>query len=420
MNGNGTIHPGLQPLPYTGKWLFWVTACFSVIYVSYSTSVVSFARFYGYFPLRPVIYMLLGCAASLWLTLPKRPLFSRTSLAICALMLWRIVESALNRWPHGEEFLDNIFACGSSMLMVVTLMVGAGVFVRTSTLPLLVASAASVILVSVANHAEAAGLYHHSTVPGRSAGFHGDANDAGIAIVANLAVFLVCCRSYWARVALIGIAGLGVTPTYSRSGMIVLALVVLIFFAQNLRQHARRIGITVAAGVVLASIGGAVLSMRPSAAGGARDDNVESRSSAIFSGDVSKMNSSERMKDLTDGWEAVKQRPLAGYGFGAGHNHWQPHNMLVSVWLDLGFAGALFYTLILISLLVKSLLQRGLALVAVVPVILFVPFSQMLHDHPSTWFGALVAGILTSSRPLAFALFSSRPAGEMPPMALRA
>ena len=51
MNGEGVIHPGLQPLPYTRKWLFWVTAFFSVIYVSYSTSVVAFARLNGFFPL---------------------------------------------------------------------------------------------------------------------------------------------------------------------------------------------------------------------------------------------------------------------------------------------------------------------------------------------------------------------------------
>jgi hypothetical protein len=84
------------------------------------------------------------------------------------------------------------------------------------------------------------------------------------------------------------------------------------------------------------------------------NEDVGSRLQAIYDLDFEKIKSPERAKDLQDGWEAVSRAIMFGHGTGAGTNRWQPHNQFVSIWLDIGIFGVVFFAGLLFTLALVS------------------------------------------------------------------
>ena len=171
----------------------------------------------------------------------------------------------------------------------------------------------------------------------------------------------------------------------------------------NFREHFTKI-LLAAAGLITLAAGAASLM-----AAASTDANTKNRVSAIFGGDVDKMESTERLKDVMDGIHAAMEKPVTGIGTGAGTALWMPHNQFVSTWIDMGIFAAAGYVAILLVLLAGSLRRGGQGLLCVVPLLGFLPFSQMLVDTAAYWLCAFVAAALTSPRPLRFAVRSGKP-----------
>jgi hypothetical protein len=370
------------------------------LFVPFITAFVAWANQQGIFPLRPAIFIAGMTMLCLVLTLMRRPAFPFTVLCILALLLIRVFDAWSQRFEHFLGWQEVTFSMGSSFLLACASAVTCGCLVRGERRPLLWISALSVIICTGANIAETLGILRSSTVEGRTAGFIGDSNDSGIAIVCSLGIFLTLSRKFRHDVMMLAVAAAGIVPTLSRSGLLVYALVAVTWAALNLRAHFTRIMLSSAALIV------AALTAVSFIAGSTQDKNVRDRISAIFGGDVDKMASNERLKDLTDGVHAAMLRPVTGHGTGAGFGGWKPHNQFVSLWLDLGILAAGAYALILLSLLAGALFTRGQGLLCALPVIAFVPFSQMLCDTAAYWLCAFTAAAVTSRRQLYFTLRS--------------
>jgi hypothetical protein len=373
------------------------------LFVPFITGFVSWANAHGLFPLRPAIYlggMALLCTG---LTFVKSPVFPRTTLVILALLLLRAVDAALQRWPHPEGWQDITFSLGSTFLLALAGACACGHFLTHDRRPLLFTAALSVFVCTGANVAEFLGLFQNSSVPGRAAGFIGDSNDSAIAIVCMLAVFLTLSPKFSHSALLIAVAGAGVFPTLSRSGFLVYGLTVMLWAAMNLREHFTKLLLALAALITLSVSAVSVLSSASS------DANTKNRISAIFGGDVEKMESTERLKDVMDGVHAAMEKPVTGLGTGSGTALWMPHNQFVSTWIDLGIFAAAAYAAVIFILIGGSLRRGGAGLLCTVPLLGFLPFSQMLVDTSAYWLCAFTAAVLTSPHPLRFAVLSDKP-----------
>ncbi|MEZ5300133.1 MAG: O-antigen ligase family protein [Verrucomicrobiales bacterium] len=410
MNLAAAIDPtAAAPRPHTwaARLRAWVEcAAFCLLTVPYTTGAMAWGYEFGFVPVRPALFLIAMSGICLLLTIPRKPDFAKSALLIFALLAARVIDAGLlQRFPtHGGPFKEAV-SLGATVVLVMAIACAVGVYYRANRTPLVVAAALSVLVCVGVNLAEFAGHGQFSIVGGRAAGFWQDPNNTAMAITFMAAAFCTCSRKYWWNIAILGIAGVGVAVTLSRSGMLVFALTAAAFAALNLRQHFGKLALTAAIAVPLA-LGG--IGIMAATATSQRDSNVQRRLNAIFGGDVDKMGSSERMKDLMDGVDALTKHPIAGMGMGAGTIYRQPHNQIVSVWLDLGIFGAILYGGVVAALLLKSALARFDGLLCVIPMIGFIPFSQFLCDFSPQWYAALIAAIATSARPLSIRLFKPR------------
>lgn len=198
----------------------------------------------------------------------------------------------------------------------------------------------------------------------------------------------------------LALAIIGIVPTFSRSGMIVYVLTFLVFCVLHFRTHSRQILLTVGLGLGLGSMAIGAFAMT------VKDDNAKNRLAGIFGGESSKMASSERMKDLSDGLEAALQRPLTGHGMGSGTLHWKPHNQFVSLWVDMGIFVAAAYILLLLTLLIQCILHHRMATLLMVPHLAFIPFTQMQLEAVNVLYSLLLAAYLGSHSRIRFSLTS--------------
>lgn len=402
--------PAPPPSTTPGRgWLLAATLAHLLLIVPFATGFIAWAYQTGRLPLRPAVYMIGMGLAGLAFTLPKLPVFSRTAVALLIFLFIRVADAAMQRWPNPDGWIDITFSLGATFFLTFVIACSCGVFLRVSMTPVLAASSLCVIICSLANVAEWLGFFIYSSVPGRAAGFIGDSNDSAIAIVCMMAVFLTASQKFLSSVIIIAVAGLGVFPTLSRSGFLVYGVTVMVWTVMNLRQHFTRIMLAAAAFITLGACLTGFMASRSQSTGELKDANVERRMSALFGGDIDKMESTERMKDLNDGWNAAMDKPLTGLGTGAGTRRWQPHNQFVSTWVDLGIFGAAAFMVIVLTITLKSVSCGFSGFLCTIPLLLFIPFSQTLVDASSYWYAAIMAATLTTARPLRFALRSGVP-----------
>ncbi|MGK0185349.1 MAG: hypothetical protein ACI9R3_001126 [Verrucomicrobiales bacterium] len=373
-----------------------------LLVIPYTTGAMAWGYANGLVPVRPAFLMVAAGGINLMLVFRRKPDLTIVSGLILALLLMRVFEvGILFRYPHPDGRLSQLISIAAMLFMVGSIVATSGVLYRISKIPILIVAAATVCICSLVNVAEWAGFVSMSTVPGRSAGFLEDANNSAIAIAMMTAVFITLSERFSLNCVILGIGATGVMLTLSRSGFLIYGLICVAFVLGNLRQHAHRfalMGFGCAAVAGLIAVVGSTSFFPESGGGYKKNRNVEQRMAAIFQGDVRKMGSSERMKDLKDGLAAVGEAPVFGMGMGAGTKLYQPHNQIISIWIDLGLIGVGLFVAIVSALAVSSVLSGFRAFYCVIPLVGFIPFSQFLVHFTPYWYGAIVASFVLASR----------------------
>ena len=379
-------------------WLWALTILQVLLIVPYVSKILPWAYGEGLMPIKPVVYQLGIGVLNLLVALRFRPDFTKMALLLVLLLLMRAVDTILLErfvFPTGDQF-TRATGLFSNVFMTLVFIFALGVMYKTSFLPAKAVAFCTVVVCAGAVLLEVAGFIQETEAAGRFSGFVGDPNRACTVMMLMLAIFLVLNRGFWLNIALIAVAAAGAFPTLSRGGLLMLALISIAFFVRNFRQYAGQFILVGLAAVPMIAVGVGLL-LTKSSEGGKSDQNAKSRIAAIFSGDVGKMNSVERTKDLRDGFEAAIQRPIFGYGSGAGSDMWQPHNQVVSVWLDLGLLGLIPYLGIL-GLVVWKTMTTGFRTVYVaIPLVLYLFLSQALLENFAYLYAIVFCSVATTT-----------------------
>ncbi|MFK7910214.1 MAG: O-antigen ligase family protein [Akkermansiaceae bacterium] len=379
-------------------WVVMVTTVFVLFTVPYTANIIPWAHREGFFPLRPAFYLLAMSVAVIGCTLGRKPDFTLTTLLIIVFHAIYLFDAAvLRRFDHPSGSNYAMMTHGAVLLTTIAMAWFIGAIHSVTWIPVMASASMTVVVCSLVNIAEWFGVHSFTIVMGRAAGFWGDPNNSSIAIVVALAIFLTLNKNIWVSFGLIALSFVAVAITLSRSGIIAELLVVIAYLVLASRRNPRAVtqALAVTIPVVIAATVFLVSNMSSDVL---READVQDRLGALLGKDTGKMASGERMKDLNDGLQAVRLKPVTGYGIGAGTTKWQPHNQIVATWIDGGIAVAFAYLAILGLLTFKCIasgLHGGLCLLTL---FIFIPFSQILHTHMGYWMAAIVLVTITSSR----------------------
>ena len=343
------------------------------------------------FPIKPRDYIIFFGAAILILSVLNHPSFSWLSFIPLGFFLIRIFDAALlQRYSvvslGTHDFYVMIMLSNFLVTIVFVLIPSTE---RGTSIACWIASAI-IIACTIANLYEWMGYGTFTRIPGRMSGFLEDPNHSPILICLLLGVLFTLNPGFWWNMTMVGVGAIAIAVTLSRSGMAVFAGMVIPYVGARFKQHAKGLLIIAALSVPLAGAGFTMLA-QSSRSGIVANEDVGGRLQAIYDLDFEKIKSPERAKDLQDGWEAVGRAITFGHGTGAGTNEWQPHNQFVTVWLDLGIFGVIFFASFVFSLLFFSIRKKFRAIYCVIPVLLFIPCSQILIETPVYWFTITVA-----------------------------
>lgn len=384
--------------PVTKFWWMSFTFLHVALLTPYATKLVTHYYGEGIFPIRPLFYMIgLGGLSLIWVA-GKRPDFTKTGILLFILLAMRVIDAGLLQrflLPGGNHQM--FLGLGAAFFMGIVLFSSVGVLHKMSYKPIQIVSISTIAVVVASIIYEYLGFGDYTNVLGRPSGHIGDPNNACIVMTLMLGVFLSVTKKFWHNIGAIALTTIGVFPTLSRGGMMVLVMIIMVFVLMNLNKYFVRfllIGIA-AVPLVATAVGLLIAKAQQDGKGG---ENALSRIEAIFRMDVNKMGSSDRMQDFNAAVMAVQKNPLTGLGTGAGTEWYQPHNQFLSLWVDIGIVGAFLYAGVLGLLVFKSIVSGFKAIYAVVPIILFVPLSQALIDNFAYLYAIAVVLILTSRR----------------------
>ncbi|MEM0970456.1 MAG: O-antigen ligase family protein, partial [Verrucomicrobiota bacterium] len=321
--------------------LFAVTYC--GLFIPYLTSLIPAFYSLGVFPIRPAYFLLLLVTLNLALLLPKGPDYTKTSFLLLGIIAFRALDiGILQRYIYIDGQKEPFLSMIATTLISVVLVWSFGVLRKTSFSPVLMVAGAAICIQSVSVLLEFVGLIQFSTVSGRAAGLAGDANDSCMMITLLLSVFLTINKRFSWSLAMIGMAALGVLPTLSRGGFLCLLLIVGLFSLLHVRQHGRKLLLAGVAALPLFVLFASILLSKANS-GPRQDENAKKRIEAMYQGNLEGLVSGERIKDLKDGLWAISQHPLGGWGTGAGQMQFQPHNQIITMWIDLGLIGPILF-----------------------------------------------------------------------------
>lgn len=364
----------------------------------------------GQMPIKPRDFTLGLVALNFILVLFNRPAFKPAVMALLIIPTIRLLDSSmLQRYTNyllGDHSVAVMILANVWLVTVVSMCVLATENWRTvayrAALAIILIDSGSVLY-------EALGMAKYSQINGRFAGFLTQPNDSIIVLCLMLGIALTLNRNFWQSVATIAVGAVAVGLTLSRSGMMVFAVMIMVWLLMNVRQNFGKIVIVVAASVPAIIAGVAMLTQMASSRNFGTDKNAKDRIEAIFGGSTDKMESGERMKDLHDAWEAVTQQPVFGHGTGCASSHWQPHNQWIAIWLDLGVMGPLMYFSVLAFLTARCAMAKGNAILTIIPLWGFSIFSQNLVEMAGYWFCAGVATTLLTTASFRLALRKTSP-----------
>lgn len=360
------------------------------------TGAVFWCYEHGGFPLKPRDFNVALSAATLGLMFFTRPKFSIAALLLLTIPLGRVLDTAfLQRYIQIEFGGHSVYVM---MLLGYFIITASGVLSLTAAKGrqiAIVVAFISIVVNSLANIYEYLGFAEFTRIVGRMSGFHIDPNHSPIIICLMLGILFTWNKRYWWNMAMILIGAVGIALTMSRSGLAVFAgmsgLYVLLHFREHKVANLTLAGIS----IPLLAIGIGILGATSTRQGLAKNEDTTGRMEALFNGDFDKLKSPERAKDLADGWEAVTKRPIIGYGTGAGDggDTWQPHNMFVTQWIDMGLPGLLQYLAALLTITIACVMRRCSGGFCLIPVWLFIPCSQVLMETPAYWYCFAVAAM---------------------------
>jgi O-antigen ligase len=389
MTGAPQLQVPKPPLGLTG----WLLLGAAVMLLAGNMSA-AFSSLYeqGQLPIKPrdIILGLSGVTLlTLWF---HRPAFAPAALLLLLIPTLRVIDSGvLKRFTH-EALGDHSYLVFGLILVWVVVFIAVCSMATAHGRRIALYSAIAVIFLDTGSLVyESMGYAQYTSIPGRVSGFLRQPNDAIIVMCLMLSVVFTLNQNFWLNVSLIAIAAVGVVLTLSRSGMMVFAVLIMLFVLLNFRQHYAKLLLVAGISIPIASAGLAWFIHSATTASFGTDTNIKNRIEAIFGGSTDKMASDERMKDLTDGWEAVTESPLFGHGTGCASSMWQPHNQWVAIWLDIGIAGVLIFASTLIAITLLVIAKRGTAVYCLVPLWMFSMFSQNLVEMACYWFTASVA-----------------------------
>jgi O-antigen ligase len=364
----------------------------------------------GISPLKPSLFTPLVFLMCLGVCALSRPRFCLPALLLSTQPLIRFLDPLLlNRFAC--SFTQTIIMDNLRVLMVVV------AFLALLSCPqglkaMRWAAILAILLTSGSSIAEFLGVAKFSSIPGRFSGFNGHPNSPPIVLCQCLGLCFALVRSFRWNVALIVAAMPGVALTYGRSGMAIYAVLCGTYIFLNARRHLGFLLLCGAAMLPLLGVGFAIMEQRTTK-GIQKDKNTADRLEAIYTLDFDKLKSPERVKDLSDAWEALLQKPIAGHGVGAASTRWAPHNEYVAMWLEMGVVGLIVYLLTLYGPALRSLMCGGKAAYAVLAMLAYSPIAQGRVMDPHFYFTLLTtAHVLWPHR---FRLVASHPRATATP-----
>lgn len=367
---------------------------------------------HGGFPLKPRDFNIALSVLTFGLLVFARPKFSIAAILLLTIPLGRVLDSAfLQRYVQIEFGAHTVYVM---MLLGYFIITASGVLSLTAAkgrqISIVVAIAA-IIFNSAMNLYEWLGFATYTRIVGRMSGFHIDPNHSPIIICLMLGILFTWNKRYWWNMAMVAVGAVGIALTMSRSGMAVFAGMTGLYMLIHFREH--KVGMLTLAGVSipLLIVGIGILGATSTRQGLVKNEDTSGRMEAIFNGDFDKVKSPERAKDLADGWEAVTKRPIIGYGTGAGDggDTWQPHNMFVTQWIDMGLPGLLQYVAALLTITIACAMRGGRGGFCLMPVWLFIPCSQVLMETPAYWYCFAVAAMTVFPKRFTLALRKTEP-----------
>lgn len=409
--------PAMTPVPQgPGRWTV-PEMVLCVVMVVFLVPNFSHALYCGYeegwWPVKPRDFNLSLAVFALVSVLFCRPSFSPIALALLTLPLPRILDAALlRRYEILEYGGHDVYVLTMISLWIISAVgiLSAG----TSKGPqiALIVAATTIGACTGANLYEWFGYAHWTLLPGRMSGWHLDPNNSPIIMCLMLGILYTLGQNFWWNIAWTALTCIGVALTWSRSGMAVFSVMVLLYVLTHLRQRLFGLAAIAVVAVPLIGAGLGILNSAGSEGSIRKNEDTAARMEAIYNLDFEKLKSPERKKDLLDAWEAVGARPVEGWGTGAGELKWRPHNMIVAHWIDVGIIGVIQYVGALLTFTLLCALRRFRALFCLLPVWLFIPCSQLLMEVTAYWYAwGIAAYALFPGR---FALALSSPAPLLP------
>lgn len=398
------IETNVNPAAPDTRWTL-PEVTMAVVVVVLLTGNFTGAVFWGYehggSPIKPRDFNVALTAAMLVLLPFNQPRFCLPALALLTLPLGRVLDAAFLRRYTQIEFGEHT----TYVLMLAGYLIVSSASVLSLTGSkgrqiAIITAAAAIGANSAMNLYEYLGFGSFTRITGRMSGFHIDPNHSPIIMCLMLGVLYTVNTRYWWNMALALVAAVGIALTMSRSGIAVFAGMTALYVLLHFREHKAGMLTLTAVTLPLLAIGIGVLGATSTKQGLHKNEDTAGRMEAIFSGDFEKVKSPERAKDLADGWEAVTRRPIVGYGTGAGDggDTWQPHNMFVTQWIDLGLPGLLQFALALLATTFTCVVRRFRGGFCLMPVWLFIPCSQVLMETPPYWYCFAVAAMILFPR----------------------
>ncbi len=372
-------YPAPRPSTWTRfrEWvLVWV--CGSMLGALAADAVIGSYNA-GISPLKPSLFTFGSVFFCIVVALFNRPRLCLATLGIALLPAVRFFDATVLR-RFESSFQDQITMDLARMMMVLVAMI-AVLSTEKWQKTALWAAVCAMLLTTGSEIYEMLGFATFTSIPGRYAGFNGHPNFPPVLLCEMLGIVFALSKNFRFNCLMIGVAIPGVGLTYGRSGMIVLALVAGAYILLNARRNLGFLLLLAAVSLPLIGVGVAVL-QSGTQKGVMKDKNTADRLEAIYNLDFEKLKSPERVKDLSDAWEAVQQKPVLGHGTGISGTLYAPHNEYVSLWLEMGIPGLLLFGGTWLWLITRSVMTGGKAGYLVFALIAYTPFGQGRIEVP--------------------------------------
>jgi O-antigen ligase len=384
-----------QPMSKASNWTRfreWVLVwgCGSILGLLASDAVIGSYNA-GISPLKPSLFSMGAVGLCIVVSLVNRPALCLAVLGVALLPMVRVVDVVLfQRFECPIQ--DQIIMEFIRMTLVLIAIIAVLSTERWREVAVY-GAALAIVLTTGSEIAEKLGYVHFTVIQGRFAGFNGHPNFPPVLLCEMLGILFALSKNFRLNCLMIGVALPGVALTYGRSGMIVLALLSGAYVLMNARQHLGFLVVVTAVAVPLLGIGVAVL-QSGSQQGMVKDKNTSDRLEAIYNLDFEKLKSPERVKDVSDAWEAAMLRPTFGYGTGISGELYAPHNEYVSLWLELGIFGLMLFVSTWLWLIGRSLLTGGKAGYLIFALLAFTPVGQGRLEMPHYHFAMVAAACI--------------------------